>query len=85
MAVSYFWGQRINSMFRSGDAVQIIPEAAGKTETATIVYVGPTLVEVTGGRWFFLCDGGSLDPSLHLRIEPASEACRQLNQAETGE
>jgi hypothetical protein len=72
-------------MLRSGDVVKILPDdAPGEVEFATVVYVGPTLVEVTGGRWFFLRDGHSLDPTLKLRIEPASEARQQLNQAEIG-
>ena len=61
-------------MLRSGDVVKILPDdAPGEIELATVVYVGPTLVEVTGGRWFFICDGQSLDQTLKLRIEPASE------------
>ena len=61
-------------MFRPGDAVKILPDdAPGEIELATVEYVGPTLVEVTGGRWFFLCDGKSLDQSARVRIEPANE------------
>ena len=61
-------------MLRSGDVVKILPDdVPGEIEFATVVYVGPTLVEVTGGRWFFICDGQSLDQSAKLRIEPGNE------------
>ena len=62
-------------MLKSGDTVKILPEdAPGEVNLAKVEYVGPTLVEVTGGRWFFLRDGRSLDPSAKLHIEPANEA-----------
>ena len=61
-------------MIRSGDVVKILPDdARGGVEFARVEYVGPTLVEVTGGRWFFLCDGQSLDRSQKLRIEQTNE------------
>jgi hypothetical protein len=60
---------------KSGDTVKILPEdAAGKVDVVKVEYVGPTLVAVSGGRWFFLRDGRSLDPSAKLHIEPANEA-----------
>jgi hypothetical protein len=46
-------------MLKPGDQVKILPTGG----ITTVEYAGPTLVEVTGGRWFFLCDGQSLDPS----------------------
>ena len=60
-------------MLKSGDLVKILPDdAPGEVETVTVQYVGPTLVEVTAGRWSFH-DGRSLDQSVKLRIEPANE------------
>jgi len=61
-------------MIKSGDVVKILlVDAPGEIELAKVQYVGPTLVEVTGGRWFFLRDGQSLDQTAHLRIEAATE------------
>ena len=60
-------------MLKSGDLVKVYPDDALEFETATVEYVGPVLVEVTGGRWFFLHDGRSLDASAMIHIEPISE------------
>jgi hypothetical protein len=60
-------------MLKSGDLVKVFPDDAPEFETATVEYVGPVLVEVTGGRWFFLHDGRSLDASAMVHIEPTND------------
>ena len=60
-------------MFKPGDQVEIGPSG----EVVTIEYVGPTLVEVTGGRWFYIRDGQSLDPTANLRIVPVADSTSQ--------
>jgi hypothetical protein len=65
---------------KCGDEVAVLPHAGALPQDvldiATIVYVGPKLIEVSDGRIYFADDGRSLHDAEHDCIVPATEEHR---------
>ena len=67
-------------LLKRGDEVAVLPQAGALPgdvlDVATIVYVGPKLIEVSDGRIYFADDGRSLHDVEHDCIVPATEEHR---------
>ena len=69
-------------LLKCGDEVAVLPQAGALSrdvlDIATVVYVGPKLIEVADGRIYFADDGRSLQETEHDCIVPATEEHRSV-------
>ena len=69
-------------LLKSGDEVAVLPHNAAPPrevlDIATVVYAGPTLIEVADGRIYFAKDGSSLHGAQDGYIVPATEEHRAV-------
>ena len=72
-------------LLKSGDEVAVLPRNGAPPyevlDIATVVYVGPTLIEVADGRIFFTRDGSSLLGAQDGYIVPATDEYRAVLSA----
>ena len=73
------------NLIKSGDKVAVLPQAEALSrdvlDIATVVYVGPKLIEVADGRIYFADDGRNLLETERDCIVPATDEHRSVLRA----